>query len=44
MNDDAKDDETGTPAPKVDIVLYVLFAAFCGLIGYGFAALFDWIT
>ena len=44
MNDHTKNDETGTPAPKMDILTYVLFFAVGCLIGYGGVKLYFWMT
>ena len=44
MNDDTKNDETGTPAPEIDLLTYVLFFAVGCLIGYGAVKLYFWMT
>ena len=44
MNDDTKDDETGTPAHEIDLLTYVLFFAVGGLIGYGAVKFYFWMT
>ena len=44
MNDHTKDDETGTPAPEIDLLTYVLFFAVGCLIGYGAVKFYFWMT
>ena len=44
MNDETKNDETGTPAPEMDILIYVLFFAVRCLVGYGAVKFYFWMT
>ena len=44
MNDNNEQDETGTPAPEIDLLTYVMFFAVGCLIGYGAVKFYFWMT